>query len=179
MKKNNKKGITILGLAIILISVLYIPISLYPIPFFQEHPKIENIKAEIDALHEMLQYDPQYKGKTKGELEETLIQDLKHAWVKNLLFYFLSIVYGILIILRKNIGRLIAILASMYLIANNLFFWVKYPKYYFSFKAALKRFELSPADTLLGWSIMIICAITVMYLLVPSVRREFKCQIET
>ena len=148
---------------------------LFSLPF-QSHQGIKVFSKELAEMPDFLKEEAGIGGKTQAEIEASVARKFQILWIKSLVFTIIGIFSGVLIVLKRNLGRFLALGLSLYLVGIRFyhFFGSEHWHDRFSIKYFTIRFHFFPARTVheeITYGILI-CAIGL--LLIPSIAKRFK-----
>ena len=166
---------TALGIIIILLWSSLLPYS-YPTPF-QSKKGIKLLAKEASEVPDWIKEEAGYEEHTQQELENMMMNELMSSWLKNILGILIGIISGILIIRRKLIGHILAVICfAFFLIFPRLHHLVRYGlsshirvlQFLLSKKYYLRTFSAIHCDI-----VFVISVIIFIYLILLSTVRKF------
>ena len=166
--------ITIIGIITVLLWVSYLP-YLYPTPF-QAHEGLQRFGREVAELPEWLKKEADAGGYSQSDFERTLNKAHKVHWFRALMIYAVGILAGVLILKRKNSGRILAVSIASIMLLLRAYSIIKSPnsleRLSFLYSTFIKKY---PVLVIHNDIIAVIILIgTIIYLLRPSIAGEFK-----
>jgi hypothetical protein len=172
LKVHNK---TVLGIIIVLLWSSHLP-SVYPTPF-QNKKGIKLLAKEVSGVPDWIKKEAGCEEQTQQELENSMMNELIFTWFKWLLMILIGILSGILIIRRKLLGHILAVICFVFfLIIPQLYYLIRYglspfirilqislAKKYYSIFFSVIRDDI----------VLLISVIIFIYLILPSTVRKF------
>jgi len=166
--------ITFIGIITLLLWISYLP-YVYPTPF-QPHEGLQRFAKDVAELPEWLKEEVDAGGYSQSDVERALKTERIKYWLISLITSAVGIMAGILILRRKNSGRILAIGLSSLLLSLRAYSIITSPSplerlsfLYFTF---IKKY---PVVVIHNDIIAVIILIgTIIYLLRPSIAGEFK-----
>lgn len=172
---NNNIIIAVFGFLWLTLSIAWIPISLYPLPF-QRPEALKALAAQSATGQELIEENQGIKKKTSKEIEQMLIHELWKNWLECLLIIVAGIIAGYMLIKRRNLGRVLALSISGYLLFLTLInlLTLENWKASFSLKYYSMYFFFFPAQTIIGIINNWLSLATLIYFLMPSTTKTIK-----
>ncbi len=180
--KNKKKGktkkpfdkIAFIGIITLLLWISYLP-YLYPTPF-QPHEGLKRFAKEAAEIPEWLKEEGGFGGYNQSDIEAALKRDLVKVWFISLITCTVGIAAGILILKRKNSGRILAIGMAAIPLLIRAYSIIKSSRPLEHLQALYFLFlKKHPVMVIHNDIIAVIIFIgTIIYLLRPSIAKEFK-----
>ena len=170
----NKKTTTLLGIVFLLLWLSNIP-YFFSHPF-QPHQGIKDLSGELANAPEFIKEDAGIGGQKQIDIERILTKQIRLAWLKSLFFNLIGIFSGILIIRKKNLGRILALGLSVFLVGMRLYhsFQSAHWRDSLSIRYFKIRFEYFPVRTVHEEITFLILLSTIVLLLTPSIAATFK-----
>jgi hypothetical protein len=167
---------SVLGIIIILLWSSFLP-SMYPTPF-QSIKGIKSIAKEVAEGPEWIKKEGGFEGDTQEDLENMMINELVFTWVKCLSGIIIGILSGILIIRRRHLGYILAIICLyFFLIIPRSFSFIRYGLFS---HIKMLQISLTKSSYSISFSIirddivLVISVIIFIYLILPSTVKKFK-----
>jgi hypothetical protein len=166
--------ITFVGIITLLLWISYLP-YLYPTPF-QSHEGFQRFAKDAAELPEWLKEEGGIGGYSQSDVERALKTERIRYWFISLITYAVGILAGVLILRRKNSGRILVIGLSSFLLFLRAYNIITSPhpleRLSFLYSTFLKKY---PVIVIHNDIIAVIILIgTIIYLLRPSIAGEFK-----
>ena len=172
LKIHNK---SVLGIIIILLWSSLLP-YLYPTPF-QSKNGIKYLAKMGYDVPDWIKKESGYEERTQQDLENMMINELISSWFKDILGILIGILSGILIIRRRPLGHILAVIClAFFLIFPRLYHLIKYGlfshirvlQFLLSKKYYLRTFSAIHSDI-----VFLIAVIIFIYLILPSTVKKF------
>lgn len=170
---NKNKIITVFGFFWLILSISEIPVYLYPLPF-QRHEGFKALAEEAAPAQEFLEEKPGLRKKTPQEIEQILIKETWKIWFKSLLTILAGIFAGSMLIRKKNLGRVVALSISCYVLILKIISVFTYGQARYSLKFYSMFFSYFPVQTILGMITFWLALSTVVFFSMPSTIRTIK-----
>jgi hypothetical protein len=168
----NSKLITLLGAIFILLWLSNIP-YLFPLPF-QPHQGIKEWSKDLTEMPDFLKEEAGISGKTQAEIERFVARGFQILWIKSLIFTIIGIFSGILIVLKRNLGRFLALGLSLYIVVIRFYHFSKLWPDSLSIRYFTIRFKHFPIRAIHEDITYLILLVVIALLLMPSIARRFK-----
>ena len=135
--------------------------------------KIPNVKEMLAEIDNSFKVDVLNMNEQNHIIEERALWSINIQYIKDIIMIFLGVGGGVLIIMRRNTGRIIALcLCSYAIIIKILSIFNRYPNYYQSMKLFYDNYPVHVIHLDIVSSIYFI--VTITYLLNRSVTEEFR-----
>ncbi len=169
-----KKGIVLLGVATMILWASYVP-YLIPLPFSLQ-PSIKKIARNVAEAPEAVREKAGFSGKSQIEIEKVMMRKVVLIWLIKAIPILIGLLSGLLLIMRKNYGRIMALLvAAAWVILDVVSYFRSgniserlYAVYVTGLREA-PRYVIH--NDLLPF---IVFLFTIFYLIRPSIAREFR-----
>ena len=170
----SRKGIVLLGIVTILLWISYLP-YLKPLPFSLQ-PAVQKIAGDLADAPESVKEKAGFSGKNQAEIERLMMRKVIVRWLIKAVPVLLGLLAGLFLLLRKNYGRIMAILVAVSWIVLNVTTYIRSPniwdRIYMTHVTLLKERPLYVIrNDILP---LILFLFTIFYLMLPSIRKEFK-----
>jgi len=127
MLKNKLKiyNKSVLGIIIILLWSSLLP-YIFPTPF-QYKKGIKSLAKMASEVPEWIKKEAGYEGDTQEDLEKAMTNELMFSWFKGVLGILIGILSGILIIRRRLLGHILAVIClAFFIIIPRSFSFIRY-----------------------------------------------------
>ncbi len=168
----NGKVISIIGIAWLLLWASYIPelVAYYP---FQELKGVKSLVEEVSQAPDFIKKEAGLLNKTPGELENSVMSEIRIAWIEGISLVFLGLLAAILLLRKKRSGRMLILSLAGGLLLLKVIYFVKYWHYKTSPQYWEINFRLFPIRTIQGIVAAIVMIVTIIMLLRFSLDTQF------
>ncbi len=166
-KGMRNRSIKFLGIVFIVLWASHIPLYLFPHP----HDLVKGLSAEGEDIYMIMFKEPGPVVRTPTvEMGRQLIRESRISFLKSLLFIAGGILSGILLILRKKSGFILALTLSCFIVVMRTYYLVSSEHWrarlsLVSFKI---EFEEFPIRTIFEKTTFLVLLVTIIMLLMPS-----------
>jgi len=170
LKIHNK---SVLGIIIILLWSSLLP-YLYPTPF-HSIKGIKSLAKEVFEVPDWIKKEAGDEDLTQQDIENSMINELISLWFKDVLGILIGILSGILIIRRRPLGYILAVICfAFFLIFPRLYSLVRYglSSHIRLLQLSLKK-NFHPIRIIHGDIVFVIALIIFIYLILPSTVKKY------
>jgi hypothetical protein len=171
MFKNMKHEtiISAIGIIWLVLSSSYIPHLIYYYPFHE----LQGVKSLTEEVAKA-QQAAGINDKAQKELEDSLTRELRVLWVTSLLLVLAGFLGGVLLLKRKQHGRIIVLVFAAGLLLLRVIYFFKHWDLQSSPKFWAVFFKLFPLQAIQDISSIIVLIVTIFLLFRPSIAAQFR-----